>query len=115
MPPIPPTFGRRLAWVTLAGAAVAVISAMWLVALYQFPVADDFCRIVAVRSASGSIWFRTFSLTVATYLSWSGRWTTLLVHFLVLGSLDTLKYYPLALLVLAALQLLAIVGSFRYL
>ena len=114
MPPTPPTFGRRLAWVTLAGAAVAVISAMWLVALYQFPIADDFCRIVAVRSASGSIWFRTFSLTVATYLTWSGRWTTLLVHFLVLGSIDTLKNYPVTILVLAALQLLAIVVCFRY-
>ena len=114
MPRIPPIFARRLAWFALACAAVAAISAMWLVALYQFPMADDFCRIVEARSAAGSIWFRTISLTVHTYLTWSGRWTTFLVHFLVLGNLDTLKYYPFALLMLAALQLLAIVGFFRY-
>lgn len=111
---MPPIFRRRLGWAALLCCAVVAVSLMWLVAIYQFPRADDFCRIVQGRSAADPIWFRVFRLTAQTYLTWSGRWTSFLVYYLVLGSLDMLKYYPYALLVLAALQLLAIVGFFRY-
>ena len=111
---MPSTFSRRLGWAILVGSAVVAIFAMWLVAIYQFPAADDFCRIVQGRSGADPIWSRIFRLTAHTYLTWSGRWTTFLVYYLVLGNLDTTKYYPHALLVVAALQLLAIVFFFRY-
>src|ERR1017187_10257274 len=111
---MPSTFSRRLGWAILVGSAVVAIFAMWLVAIYQFPAADDFCRIVQGRSGADPIWSRIFRLTAPTYLTWSGRWTTFLVYYLVLGNLDTKKYYPHALLVVAALQLLAIVFFFRY-
>lgn len=107
-------FSRWLGWAALAGSAIVVISLMWLVAIYQFPAADDFCRIVQGRSAEGPIWLRVFRLTAHTYLTWSGRWTSFLVYYLVLGNLDMLKYYPYAILAVAALQLLAIVSFFRY-
>ena len=110
---IPPDFSRRLAWAVVLGSAVVAISVMWLIAIYQFPNADDFCRIVEGHSAAGPIWFRVLRLTAHTYLTWSGRWASFLVYFLVLGNLDMLKYYPHCILGLAALQLLAIVGFFR--
>ena len=97
---MPANISRRLGWAALVGSAVVVISVMWLIVIYQFPMSDDFCRIVQSRSATDPIWLRVFRLTAHTYLTWSGRWTSFLVYYLVLGTLDALQYYPYAILAL---------------
>jgi hypothetical protein len=57
---------------------------------------------------------RSVRETAQTYMGWSGRWSTILVHYLVLGSMDVLRDYGTALLILSAMQLVAAVVFFRF-
>jgi len=104
----------RLIWVVLAIAAIVSILMMWGVTAYQFPYADDFCRTVDGHDAPGNAFIRSVRQTAQTYMDWSGRWSTFFVHYLLLGSMDVLRDYAIALLLLSALQLVAAAGFFRF-
>src|SRR4051794_27508978 len=90
----------RIVWAGLAIAAIVTIVMMWAVTAYQFPYADDFCRAVEGHEAPGNPLIRSVRQTAQTYMGWSGRWSTILVHYLVLGSMDVLRDYGTALLIL---------------
>jgi hypothetical protein len=104
---------QKFLLILLVAAAIAAILQVLALCLYAFPHADDFCHMVNLQDLPGvPVYQVAMMIAKDSYLTWNSRWSTMVVHYLVVGSIEPYTQYFIPLIVFGIVRLIALIAFF---